>query len=200
MSESVPLFPHTRQLMALGECLHQAPCHHTLLRYWVDFWASSVGSWHLFFSLRRWTNPYLDITIICSSTIPFSLLGKWWPCAMGSNTTPSGPQKEACLPLSSKIHCLLYLKEWPVPSLPSPLYPSLPCLAMGLFWSHLDPAYKFCLGFQRPCPTGGWFSSHQFLNGEIPVMYHLTLRDPPPISPSNLCLSHKLAQNLTYPQ
>lgn len=119
--------------------------------------------------------------------------------AMSLGVKYSGPQKKACPPLSSKTYCLPNLKEWSDPSLSSTLYPSTLCLTVGLFWFHLDPAYKFCLGFQRPCPTEGSFLPTGSWVERL--LWCATLPWGIPTIPSNLCLSYKLAQMLTnFPQ
>lgn len=81
-------------LMALGECPSQGP--HTLPSYTLESLHGFPGtlSGELILVLPQKmgiTIICLDITIICSSTIPFSSLGKYyWPRPMSSNVS-SGP-------------------------------------------------------------------------------------------------------------
>lgn len=125
--------PRTRQLLALREPLPGMTRHHTSETQ-SGFPSTLSGQLTLVNLPQEMTNPSLEVTIIYSSVIPFSLSRKYYPCPMGSNTTPSGHSStERSLPSNSRSLCLPYLKAWPVPSLPSTLYPSLLCLAMGCF-------------------------------------------------------------------
>lgn len=152
MSESILLIPYTRQLVALGECLPWAPCHHAPGRAGV--FPGTLSRELILLSqkmdqplLRHNYHLFLNNTLLFIREVMAIFPGlKYYSPWTTKESLPSTQLKNLLLPPPQRV------------ASPITVLYSLPIYSMsgyGLFWFHLDPAYKFSIGFQRPCPTGG---------------------------------------------